>query len=127
MEVKVRRGEGKLQHVIEIGSHTLLTDEPDHLGGEDTGPAPHDLLAASLAACTALTLRMYADRKSMDLQDVHVSIEHGEADGAYMLTRRLHYSGNLSEEERARLTQIANKCPVHKTLSGPIRIVTEEN
>jgi putative redox protein len=68
---------------------------------------------------------MYANRKGMDLQDIDVRIEHGQQDGAYLLTRRIAYAGNLSEEDRQRLTEIANKCPVHKTLSGEIRIVTE--
>ena len=125
MEVKVHRGEGKLQHVIEIGPHKLLTDVPEAIGGEDTGPEPHDLLAAALGACTALTVTMYAKRKGMDLQDIDVRIEHGQQDGAYLLTRHIQYVGNLNAEEKQRLTDIANKCPVHKTLSGQIRIVTD--
>lgn len=126
MEVNVHRGEGKLQHIIEIGSHTLLTDAPRLYGGEETGPEPHDLLAAALAACTALTVTMYARRKGMDLQDIRVRIEHGHQGDAYVLTRHIHYIGNLDAEQRQALTGIANKCPVHKTLSGRIQIVTEE-
>ncbi|MGH8808042.1 MAG: OsmC family protein [Noviherbaspirillum sp.] len=125
MEVKVHRGEGKLQHVIEIGPHRVLTDAPKTYGGEETGPEPHDLLAAALAACTALTVKMYARRKGMDLQDIDVRIEHGQQEGAYLLTRRIRYIGDLGAEDKARLTDVANKCPVHKTLSGEIRIVTE--
>jgi putative redox protein len=125
MEVKVRRGNGKLQHVIEIGPHQLLTDAPHALGGEETGPEPHDLLAAALAACTALTVTMYARRKGMDLQDIDVRIEHGQKEGAYVLNRRIHFIGNLSAEEKERLSDIANRCPVHKTLSGQIHILTE--
>lgn len=123
MKVKVRHGQGPLQHIIEIGSHTLLTDAPKALGGEETGPEPHDILAASLAACMALTCSMYARRKGMDLQDIHVSMEHGHHGGSYTLTRHLHFFGNLTSEERTRLTQIADKCPVHKTLSGQIVII----
>jgi putative redox protein len=125
MEIKVYRGEGKLQHVIEIGPHTILTDAPRMYGGEETGPEPHDLLAAALGACTALTVAMYARRKGMDLQDIDVRLEHGQRDGVYVLTRHIHYVGNLSDEEQDRLTEIANKCPVHKTLSGQIQIITE--
>ncbi len=125
MEVKAHRGTGKLQHVIEIGPHRLVTDALKIYGGDESGPEPHDLLAAALAACTALTVTMYARRKSMDLQDIDVRIEHGPRDGVYVLTRRIHYIGNLGAEERERLTDIANKCPVHKTLSGKIEIVTE--
>lgn len=125
MEVKVHRGQGKLQHVIEIGAHRLLTDAPTAYGGDASGPEPHDLLAASLGACTAITVAMYAQRKNMDLQDIDVRVTHHQQDGAYVLERRITYVGNLSPEDRARLTDIANKCPVHKTLSGQIRIVTE--
>ncbi|HJV50439.1 MAG TPA: OsmC family protein [Noviherbaspirillum sp.] len=125
MEIRVHRGEGKLQHVIEIGPHTVLTDAPRMYGGEETGPEPHDLLAAALGACTALTVTMYARRKGMDLQDIHVRLEHGQQDDAYVLKRHIHYVGNLSAEEQNRLTEIANKCPVHKTLSGPIQIITD--
>ncbi|MGE5651046.1 MAG: OsmC family protein [Bacillota bacterium] len=126
MEIRVHRGQGKLQHVIEIGPHHLLTDAPAALGGEDTGPEPHDLLAAALAACTALTVTMYAKRKGWPLDDIDVRIEHGKLEQAYVLTRRIAYIGDLSPEQRDMLTAVANKCPVHKTLSGEIRIVTEE-
>lgn len=126
MEIRVHRGQGKLQHVIEIGSHRLLTDVPAELGGEDTGPDPHDLLSAALAACTAITVTMYAKRKGLPLDDIDVRIEHSKVDQAYVLTRRIAYIGNLSAEQRDMLTAVANKCPVHKTLSGEIRIVTEE-
>lgn len=126
MEVRVHRGQGKLQHVIEIGPHRLLTDVPATLGGEDTGPEPHDLLVAALAACTALTVAMYAKRKGLPLDDIDVRVEQGKLDQAYVLTRRIAYIGNLSAEQRDMLTAVANKCPVHKTLSGEIRIVTED-
>lgn len=125
MEIKIRKGEGKLQHVIDIGKHRLLTDVSEALGGEDTGPEPHDLLAAALGACTALTVTMYAKRKQMDLQDIDVRIEHTQQEGVYVFTRRIRYVGNLTEAEQARLTEIAGKCPVHKTLMGQMRIHTE--
>jgi putative redox protein len=125
MEVKAHRGEGPLQYVIDIGPHKLVTDVPKIYGGEESGPEPHDILAASLAACTALTVTLYAKRKGMDLQDVQVNIQHGQQDGAYVLNRHLHYVGNLSAEDKQRLTEIANKCPVHKTLSGTINILTD--
>jgi putative redox protein len=125
MEVKVHRGEGMLQQIIEIGPHRLLADAPQQAGGEETGPEPHDILAAALAACTALTVTMYARRKQMDLQDVQVTTHHGAQDGVYVFTNRIHYVGTLTGEEQQRLTQIAEKCPVHRTLSGTIRIVTE--
>lgn len=125
MQVNAKRGSGKLQYQLQIGRHQLLTDAPEALGGEDTGPEPHDLLAAALAACTALTVTMYAGRKGYQLDDVHVTIDHGQKDGAYELRRHITFIGTLSDEERARLLDIANKCPVHKTLSGTIRIETD--
>ncbi len=126
MEVNIHRGEGKLQHVIEIGKHRLLTDEAPLYGGEDSGPSPHALLAASLAACTALTVTLYAKRKGFDLQDIHVGIEHEQDGETYVFTRHIHYVGKLDAEQRARMTEIANKCPIHKVLSGDIRIITLE-
>jgi len=125
MEVTTHRGQGPLQQVIEIGPHRLLTDVPPALGGEDSGPEPHDLLAAALAACTTLTVNLYAKRKGYAVDEVKVSIKHGQEGEAYALHRSIHYVGALSEEEKQRLTDIANKCPVHKTLSGKIQITTE--
>ena len=125
MQVTAARGNGKMQHVIRIGKHQLLTDISEALGGEDTGPEPHDILAAALAACTALTVRLYAARKGMALEDIRVRIYHGQKDGVYEFTHHIEYVGALGAEDRQRLTDIANKCPVHKTLSGTIRIHTE--
>jgi putative redox protein len=125
MEVTTHRGTGPLQQVIEIGPHRILTDAPVEAGGEASGPQPHDLLAAALAACTTLTVNMYAKRKGWPLEEVLVSVKHGQEGEVYALHRTIRYVGALSSEDKARLTDIANKCPVHKTLSGPIRITTE--
>lgn len=125
MDVTLHKGQGKLQQVLSIGRHQLLSDAPEAFGGEDSGPEPHDLLAAALAACTALTVTMVARRKGMALEDVRVRVEHGQKDGVYLLQRHIEYVGALDEDERKQLTDIANKCPVHKTLSGSIRIDTE--
>lgn len=125
MEVTTHRGTGPLQQVIRIGQHQILSDIARDAGGEDSGPEPHDILAAALAACTALTVNQYARRKGYALDDVQVSIRHGQEGAAYALHRTIRYLGALSDEEKARLTEIANKCPVHKTLSGQIDITTE--
>ncbi|ALK96859.1 osmotically inducible protein OsmC [Massilia sp. WF1] len=125
MEVTTHRGQGPLQQVIEIGPHRLLTDVAPEFGGEGSGPEPHDLLAAALAACTTLTVNLYARRKGYALDEVQVSIRHGQEGAAYALHRTIRYVGGLNEEEKQRLTDIANKCPVHKTLSGQIQITTE--
>lgn len=125
MEVTTHRGAGALQQVIEIGPHRLLTDAPVEAGGEASGPAPHDLLAAALAACTTLTVNLYARRKGWKLDEVRVSVTHGQEGGVYHFQRRIRYLGELGAAEKARLTEIANQCPVHKTLSGQIAIATE--
>jgi putative redox protein len=125
MEVRTHRGEGPLQQVIEIGRHRLLTDLALEAGGEDTGPEPHDLLAAALAACTTLTVNLYARRKAWPLDEVQVEVRHGQEGGAYGLHRSIRYIGQLDEAQKARLLEVANHCPVHKTLSGTIDITTE--
>jgi putative redox protein len=125
MDVTTHRGDGPLQQVIEIGPHRILTDVGPEFGGQASGPEPHDLLAAALAACTTLTVNLYARRKGWPLDEVRVTVRHGQEDGAYGLHRTIHYAGTLSEEEKGRLTEVANKCPVHKTLTGQIQITTE--
>jgi putative redox protein len=125
MEVRTHRGQGPMQQVIEIGPHRLLTDVAPEFGGEASGPEPHDLLAAALAACTTLTVNLYAKRKGWQLDEVQVTVRHGQEGAAYVLHRSIRYVGSLSEEEKQRLTDVANKCPVHKTLSGQIQITTE--
>jgi putative redox protein len=124
MEIKVHRGESKLQQVIEIGPQTILAAAPRIYGGEETGSEPHDLLAG-LGTCTALTVFMYAHRDGMNLQDIDASPGHKQRDGVYGLTRRIYYVGDLSDEEQDRLTEIAKKYPVHKMRSEPIQIITE--
>jgi putative redox protein len=89
MEVTAQKGEGKLQQVITIGRHQLLSDAPEAFGGEDSGAEPHDLLAAALAACTTLTVTMFARRKGMALEDVRVRITHGPKDGGYAFQRHI--------------------------------------
>jgi putative redox protein len=125
MRITAARGSGPLQAAVQIGKHQVLSDAPESLGGQDSGAEPHDLLAAALAACTILTVTMVARRKSLPLEDVRVQVEHGQHGGAYEFKRRIEFVGDLSDDERARLLDIANKCPVHKTLSGTIRIETE--
>ena len=103
----------------------IIADEPLDKGGQDTGFSPKELLAAALSACTSATLRMYADRKGWDLQEVKVETELTEAVEQTLITRKLEFTGNLDQEQKARLIAIANACPVHKILSNPIEIKTE--
>lgn len=112
-----------LSHDVELREHSLVADEPQEQGGEDKGPTPQELLAASLAACTAITLEMYARRKNWDLGDVEVQCDYQQSDKdkptVFRLALRL--SSGLSPDQVERLESIASKCPVHRTLSGETR------
>ena len=113
---------------VEITTPTgniVIADEPTEKGGQNKGFAPKELLAASLAACTCATLRMYANHKVWDLQKVNVEITLMEEDGKTRFNRVLRLEGNLGEEQRARLLSVANACPVHKILTHTIEINTQ--
>ncbi|MCA6449863.1 MAG: OsmC family protein [Chitinophagaceae bacterium] len=115
---------------IEIQSpsgNLLIADEPMDKGGKDLGFSPKELLIAALAACTSATLRMYADRKQWDLQEVKIDLDldRNDSENKTYINRKIRLIGNLDEEQRARLLDIANKCPIHKILSNPIGIHTE--
>jgi putative redox protein len=121
-DVTVRTGEGKFQQSVLVGPHRGLADEPVEIGGDDTGPAPFEHVLAGLGACTSMTVKMYADRKAWPLTAVQVDLSmHKQFDG-YRLTRSIRLDGDLSDEQRTRLLDIANKCPVHKMLTGKIEI-----
>ncbi len=109
------------------GGSTLISDEPVENGGQNLGLSPTELLAASLAACTSVTLRMYADKKGWDLAEVntHIELTRDEALNKTAISRSIQLIGNLDETQTARLLVIANSCPVHKMLSNPIEIKTE--
>lgn len=121
-DVTVRTGEGKFQQLVLVGPHHKLADEPTELGGDDTGPAPFEHVLAGLGACTSMTVKMYADRKSWPLTAVRVDLSIQKQDDGYRLSRSIRLEGELSEEQRTRLLDIANKCPVHKMLTGKIEI-----
>jgi putative redox protein len=113
---------GGYRHVVKVRHHRLHSDEDRDAGGEDTGPSPQELLAASLASCTAATMEMYAARKGWELRDVEVECEYTPAERGcptkFILTLRL--PSNLSDEQVQRLKVIATKCPVHRTLDGEV-------
>ena len=120
---------GKALYKVDIRSasgNSIIADEPEELGGKDLGFSPTELLTASLAACTSATLRMYADRKGWDLQEVklEISLSRNNENNTTTLERIITLIGELEEEQRARLLDIANKCPVHKILTHPIAINT---
>jgi putative redox protein len=123
--IKVHKAaDGKLKQEISNGSSQIFSDEPVSIGGDDAGLSPHDLLDAALGSCTALTVTMVARRKQMPLTDVRVEITHDNADGVYRLHRQIELVGELTDEQKTYLLGIANKCPVHRTLSGKIEIET---
>jgi putative redox protein len=135
--VSVREtGAGKFQQRIAVGPHRLIADEPAAAGGLDSGPSPYDLLLAGLGACTAMTVRMYADLKQLPLERVSVSLRHEKihaADCADCETREgkidriervLTLEGALDEAARQKLLDIANKCPVHRTLHSEVNVPT---
>lgn len=127
MRISARRIEGMAHEVDLEGGHVLVVDEPPDRGGTDTGPRPTQLLAASLAGCTAITVEMYAERKGWELGkvevDVDVSYDHHVPDHFKVA---LHLPAELDEEQRARLLFIAEKCPVHKVLAGEAKVTVVE-
>jgi putative redox protein len=122
VKARASRNGGKLRHEIEIRDHDFVVDEPPEHGGGDDGPNPQELLAASLASCTAITMEMYADRKGWDIGDVKVDVDYEPAQRGsptkFEMVVRL--PKELPEEQRERLMQIAAKCPVHRTLEGEV-------
>ena len=134
-EVEVAEtGAGFLANQVRAGRHSLPADEPERLGGNDSGPTPYDFLLAALGTCTSMTLRMYARRKKLSLDKVSVSLKHQRVhaddcadcesrDGHIAeITRVIRLDGELSDAERSRLLEIADKCPVHRTLEGEIKV-----
>ena len=122
MKAIARRGDGTLKHDVQMRSHTVVADEPKDEGGDDAGPSPQELLAASLASCTAITMEMYAQRKGWDIGDVEVDVNYEPAQRGsptkFQMAMRL--PKELPEEQREKLMQIAAKCPVHRTLEGEV-------
>jgi putative redox protein len=121
-EARVTTGKGKFGQSVQIGPHSLVSDEEKEVGGDDAGPAPHDFLLAALGSCTSSTVKLYADRKGWPLERVEVTLSQGKEGDAHVIVRRIRLHGPLTEEQRARLLDIAGKCPVHKTLTGAIRV-----
>jgi uncharacterized OsmC-like protein/alpha/beta superfamily hydrolase len=126
----------KFQQTVSVGPHRLLADEPVAAGGEDTGPGPYDFMLAGLGACTSMTMRLYAERKSLPLERVTVTLKHNKihaedcadcetkAGMLDQIERVIAMEGALDAEQRKKLMEIADKCPVHRTLTSEVHIVT---
>lgn len=115
----------KYQVHIDADGHPILADEPVRVGGSGSGPAPYDLLLASLAACTSITLRMYAERKDWPLEGVAMELSFSRHEDEARIDRRITVTGPLTEEQRTRLSEIAERTPVTLTLKGGVPILTE--
>lgn len=130
--VLVHTGASGYRTDLVAGGHPLVADEPETAGGTDEGPSPYQLLAASLGSCTSMTLRMYADRKDWPLEGITVELTHGKVHAedceacpdvdrkVDRITRKIRVEGSLDDNQRGRLLEIADKCPVHRTLSSGV-------
>ena len=122
MRATARRDDGTFRHTVQIREHHLTVDEPLDRGGNDTGPDPQELLAVSLASCTAITMEMYAERKGWDIGRVEVEVQYTPAERGcptkFELVMRL--ADDIPEEQAERLRVIAAKCPVHRVLDGEV-------
>jgi putative redox protein len=123
-DVRVTTGQGKFGQKIEVSGHVLVADEDVAARGDDTGPGPHELLLSALGACTSMTVKMYADRKGWPLRAVDVCLHGESAPTGFRILRTFRLEGDLAEDQRARLVEIAEKCPVARTLEGEIAIET---
>ena len=131
--VMVRTGRDRFRTDVMVRGHPLVVDEPEVLGGKDHGPTPYDLLCAALGSCTTITLRMYADRKGWPLEEITVTVVHHRRGGPQAENEvaptdsfrvELQLRGDLTLAQRVRLLEIADRCPVHRTLLGRSRIET---
>lgn len=122
-------GDGHFTQKVTGKTHTFIADAPVEKDGDDKGPSPYELLLAALGSCTSITIRMYAERKGWPLEKVSVKLRHSKEDDMGnvtldVITRDIKLEGALSEEQRARLLEIANKCPIHRTLGNNPRLLT---
>ena len=135
-DVSVRGDAAGFAQEIVVGPHRLTADEPIEAGGKDTGPSPYDLLLAALGSCTSMTVAMYARAKKWPLESVTVNLRHSKIHAADCrdcetkegkmdrIEREIHFVGKLDAEQQKRLLEIADKCPVHRTLKSEIEIQT---
>jgi len=126
----------KYRTVLTAGDHEVVSDEPESIGGADTGPDPYDLLLMSLGSCTAITLRMYADRKGWPVEEIYLELRHFrdhaedcvDCDDPSLkidkIEKELVIKGDLSQDQIDKLLEISKKCPVYRTLTGQVEIIS---
>ena len=123
-------GNGPYAQFVSVGHHVMGEDESERFGGQDTGPSPYEYMLAALGGCTAMTVRMYANRREWPLEKVKVELRHeklppsGTGEAVDRFHRTIRLSGGLTDEQRRKLMQIAERCPVSRTLQRPSQIVT---
>lgn len=118
-------GEGPLQQKLSTGDLHYLSDAEVSKGGAGTGPSPHEYLAAALASCTSMTLKMYSERKAIHLKNAIVTVDIERHQDVEIFIRHIELLGDLDDQQRERLLEIAEKCPIHKALAGEIQIKTQ--
>lgn len=123
--VSAKIGSDQYKTEIFTDTHTIIADEPIAVGGKDIAPDPGDFLRASLASCTAITLRMYANRKKFLVENIEVKVGTETRDGKTIFHRKIFITGAIDNEQRDRMLDIANACPIHKLLVNPIEIITD--
>lgn len=115
----------KMKHELRTKNHVVYADVSADLGGDDSAPSPHDLLAMSLAACTSMTIKVYAKRKEWPVKDLEVVVDIVKEPTKTTLIRQIKLSDSLTDEQKNKLLDIANHCPIHKVLQGQIEISTK--
>jgi putative redox protein len=130
MQISVTRDRtGRMRHLVHVRQHAFAVDETEAVGGEDTGPTPHDLYDSALGACKALTVLWYANRKHIPVEDIRVVVDRDDADersGTYRLRAVLTLTGPLTEAQRQELLNVAGKCPIHKLMTQVTTEITTE-
>ena len=123
-EASVQMARTQYQTMVSSGKHHIVVDEPEKLQGSDMGMSPMALLLSSLGSCTSVTLRMYINRKMWIVDEIHIDLALYKVSGGTLITRQLEFKGDLTDEQKKRLEQIADACPVHKILVGGIMVET---
>ena len=124
-KVQSQFGVGSLQQKLVVGGLHFLADTEVSRGGAGTGPSPHEYLAAALASCTSMTLKMYSERKAWKLENAIVTVDIERTNDVEIFMRDIQLMGELDTEQKERLLDVATKCPIHKALAGEIQIKTQ--